>query len=106
MASPQQISEVSATMLHPMSGAASPLFSKRPRSGKSIVQQEAPLALYFHCAAHRLNLAVVSACKLQSCKNAESYVGDIARFFITHLRDNVPWIKSSKSLQLEQKPES
>ena len=48
---------------------------------KSIVQQEAPLALYFHCAAHCLNLAVVSACKIQSFKNAESYVGEIARFF-------------------------
>ena len=48
---------------------------------KSTVQQEAPLALYFHCAAHRLNLAVVSACKIQSFKNAESYVGEIARFF-------------------------
>ena len=56
-----------------MSGAAS--------GCKSIVQQEAPLALYFHCAAHRLNLAVVSACKIQSFKNAESYVGEIARFF-------------------------
>ena len=29
---------------------------------KTIVQREAPQALYFHCAAHRLNLAVVSAC--------------------------------------------
>ena len=48
---------------------------------KSIVQREAPLALYFHCAAHRLNLAVVSACKIQQFKNAESYVGEIARFF-------------------------
>ena len=48
---------------------------------KSIVQQEAPLALYFHCAAHRLNLAVVSACKIQSFKNAESYVGEIESFF-------------------------
>ena len=47
---------------------------------KSIVQREAPLALYFHCAAHRLNLAVVSACKIQQFKNAESYVGEIARF--------------------------
>ena len=52
------------------------------RSGcKSIVQQAAPLAMYYHCAAHRLNLAVVSACKLQALKNAESYVGEIARFF-------------------------
>ena len=52
------------------------------RSGcKSIVQQEAPLAMYYHCAAHRLNLAVVSACNIQVFKNAESYVGEIARFF-------------------------
>ena len=48
---------------------------------KSIVQQEAPLALYVHCAAHHLNLAVVSACNIQSFKNAESYMGEIARFF-------------------------
>ena len=48
---------------------------------KTIIQQEAPQALYFHCAAHRLNLAVVSACKVQAFKNAESYVGEIARFF-------------------------
>ena len=48
---------------------------------KTIVQREAPQALYFHCAAHRLNLAVVSACKIQSFENAESYVGEIARFF-------------------------
>ena len=33
-------------------------------------------AIIQHCAAHRLNLAVVS-----SCKNVESYVGEIARFF-------------------------
>ena len=52
------------------------------RSGcKSLVQQEAPLAIYCHCAAHRLNLAVVSACNIQAFKNAESYIGLIARFF-------------------------
>ena len=48
---------------------------------KLIVQQE---ALYFHCAAHRLNLAVVAACKIQSFKNAES-CGEIARFFFNYL---------------------
>ena len=52
------------------------------RSGcRSIVQQQAPMAMYFHCAAHRLNLAVVSACKIQAFKNVESYIGEIARFF-------------------------
>ena len=48
---------------------------------KSVVQKAAPKAMYFHCAAHRLNLSVVSACKIQAFKNAESYVGEIARFF-------------------------
>ena len=48
------------------------------RSGCS--SREAPLAMYFHCAAHRLNLEVVSACKIQAFKNTKSYVGEIATF--------------------------
>ena len=52
------------------------------RSGcKTIIQKSAPLAQYFHCASHRLNLAVVSACKIPALRNAESYIGEIARFF-------------------------
>ena len=52
------------------------------RSGCSaIIQRQAPLAVYFHCAAHRLNLAVVSACKIQAFMNVEAYIGQIARFF-------------------------
>lgn len=39
------------------------------------------MAVYFHCAAHRLNLAVVSACKIQAFRNVEVYIGEIARFF-------------------------
>ena len=48
---------------------------------RSVVQREAPKVMYIHCAAHRLNFSVVSACKLQTFKNAESYVGEISRFF-------------------------
>ena len=52
------------------------------RSGcRSTVQQQAPMAIYSHCAAHQLNLAVVSACKIQAFKNTESYIGKMARFF-------------------------
>ena len=52
------------------------------RSGcSSIIRQVAPLAVYHHCAAHRLNLAVVSACKIPAFKNTESYIGEMARFF-------------------------
>ena len=55
----------------------------------SIVQQQAPMSMYFHCAAHRLNLAVVSVCKIQAFKNVESYIGEIARFFAFSERGNV-----------------
>ena len=40
-----------------------------------------PKAMYFHCSAHRLNLAVVSACKIPAFKNAVAYLGEIAIFF-------------------------
>jgi len=38
------------------------------------------MALYTHCAAHQLNLAVVAACSIQAFKNAESYIGEMAKF--------------------------
>ena len=52
------------------------------KSGCSvIIKQHAPLAVYTHCASHRLNLAIVSACKIQDFKNTETYLGEMARFF-------------------------
>ena len=52
------------------------------RSGvKAVVQEVASKAMYYHCSAHRLNLAVVSACSTQEFKNVEAYVGEIARLF-------------------------
>lgn len=52
------------------------------RSGyNAIIKEVAPLAIYHHCAAHRLNLAIISACKISSFKNTESYIGEISRFF-------------------------
>jgi len=52
------------------------------RSGcRSLIQQQAPLALYTHCAAHQLNLAIVAACKIQVFRDTESYIGEIAKFF-------------------------
>ena len=52
------------------------------RSGcQAIIQQQAPKASYVHCSSHRLNLAIVAACKIAAFKNAESYIGEIARFF-------------------------
>ena len=34
----------------------------------TIIRQQSPIALYFHCAAHCLNIAVESACKTQALK--------------------------------------
>ena len=48
---------------------------------KSIVQEHAPMATYTHCAAHRLNLAIVSACNIQPFKSTEACIGEISRFF-------------------------
>ncbi len=52
------------------------------RSGYSaIIQEVAPLALYHHCAAHRLNLAILSACKISAFRNIESYIGENVKIF-------------------------
>ena len=52
------------------------------KSGCStIIKEHAPLAVFHHCAAHRLNLSIVSACKIMAFKNTESYIGEMARFF-------------------------
>ncbi len=53
------------------------------RSGcPAIIQQQAPKAVYVHCSSHRLNLAIVSACKIAAFKNAEACIGEISRFFL------------------------
>ena len=48
---------------------------------KALVQEKAPMALCIHCAAHQLNSSIVAACKVQAFRNAESCIGEIARFF-------------------------
>ena len=47
---------------------------------KTLILREAPKAIYVHCAAHRLNLAIVSACKIQAFKNVEAYIGGFFSF--------------------------
>ena len=58
------------------------------RSGcKTVVQQEAPLAMYFHCAAHRLNLAVVSSCSIQAFKMLNLVLEKLRDFLAIHQSD-------------------
>jgi len=47
----------------------------------AIVKRQYPKAVYTHCMAHRLNLSVVSACKMQSVRNMFVTVGEITRSF-------------------------
>ena len=47
----------------------------------AIIREKVPLAVYHHCVAHRLNLAIVSACRIMAFRNTESYIGEMARFF-------------------------
>ena len=43
------------------------------RSGvTSVVQNESPLACYFHCAMHCLNLSASAAVKVSAIQNAEN----------------------------------
>ena len=52
------------------------------RSGrKAVVQAQGPNAIYVLCAAHWLNLALVSACKIQEFQNTELCMGERARLF-------------------------
>ena len=61
---------------------ALPTWQTGSRSGcAAIVRQLAPMVIYTYCAAHQLNLAVVSACKIQDCHDAESFIGKVAQFF-------------------------
>ena len=50
---------------------------------KAIVQWAAPKATYMHhhCAAHCLNLSIVSACKILMIKSAKSFLGEVTRLF-------------------------
>lgn len=51
---------------------------------KALVQKQAPMALYIYIhivLPTQLNLSIVATCKIQAFRNAESCIGEIARFF-------------------------
>lgn len=45
------------------------------------VSQIQPLAIYSHCANHRLNLAISKACSVASIRNAMGVISSLANFF-------------------------
>ena len=59
-----------------------PLASER--SGvTSVVQKESPLAYYFHCAMHFLNLSASAGAKVSATQNAENVARKVVKMFKT-----------------------
>ena len=54
--------------------------ASRYQSAAAIIQQD-PMTLYFHCAAHALNLCVVAACSVQIIRNMHGTLQELS----THL---------------------
>ena len=54
------------------------------RSGvTSIVQNKSPLAYYFHCATHCLNLSAFTAVKVSAKRNPKNVARKVAKMFKT-----------------------
>ena len=45
------------------------------------IRKEYPMASYFHCAAHKLNLCVVKTCSNTIIRNTMDTIGELSRFF-------------------------
>ena len=54
----------------------------------SIVQNESPLAHYFHCAMHCLNLSDSAAVKFSAIQNAENVARKVVKMFKTSAKKN------------------
>lgn len=53
----------------------------RFKGAQTIIRSKHPKALYVHCAAHSLNLAVSSACNIQSIRNCLGVIEKYYCFF-------------------------
>ena len=47
-----------------------------------MIQRDYPRAIYFHCAAHVLNLCIVAACNVQEVRNLLGTLEQICLFFM------------------------
>jgi len=55
----------------------------------TVIKNLYPKAIFVHCAAHSLNLAVSSACEVQSVRNCMGIVGKMHNFFKSPKRNNI-----------------
>jgi hypothetical protein len=53
---------------------------------QSHVRSQIPTAIYVHCSAHSLNLAISNACEVQSVRNCLGTIGKVYSFFNTPKR--------------------
>lgn len=58
------------------------------KGAQTIIRSKHPKALYVHCAAHSLNLAVSSACNMQSIRNCLGIIEKYYCFFNFPKRNN------------------
>lgn len=56
---------------------------------QAIVREKYPKAIYVHCAAHTLNLAVLKASNIQPIRNCLGIIEKLYDFFNTPKRNNV-----------------
>lgn len=56
---------------------------------QTVIRQKYPKALYVHCAAHSLNLALSTSCNIKSIRNCLGVVEKLYVFFNTPKRQNV-----------------
>ncbi|KAK4874058.1 hypothetical protein RN001_013418 [Aquatica leii] len=64
------------------------------------LKQIQPLAVYMHCAAHKLNLAVVKACSLPSVRNMMGVAGSVTNY----VRESAKRLELIKEAFLEKHP--
>ena len=72
----------------------------------SIVQNESPLAYYFHCAMHCLNLSASAAVKVSATQNAKNVARKVVKMFKTSAKKTALFkfcIKEDVSSQEETK---
>lgn len=54
----------------------------KAKGAAAIITSTYPVALYTHCAAHRLNLCVVKCCSIREVDNMMQTADAVAHFFI------------------------
>ena len=63
--------------------------SGRLNGAQAYIREIIPTALYVHCAAHSLNLAVSNSCDLSPVRNCMGTIASVYNFFNAPKRQNI-----------------